>query len=292
MINPKKNINALNPKTNKIQSLTVDTFNSLNQNPHKPKFKEQGFTQPEDVLACWHINEDERIRAIKDKKPFCENYSTSLYFNITKRIDNNYLEGYIGSQHFELKYFDRILEHQTYFKDYVSRDKVYFSFDKISLFKLMEIIPGNPLKLILKRIDSDKYYKTNCAFMIMPFHNKVLDEFYYSNIKKFLKDDMNIEIYRADDFRDNDIIIQTIYNQIEQSEFIIAETTIENKNVFYELGYASACGKEIITVQNKQIEQKLFFDRAHIRSILYNNDDIASFQFNLRSTIQSIRSRI
>ena len=156
----------------------------------------------------------------------------------------------------------------------------------------MEIIPENPLRFILKRIDDNKYFKKDQAFMIMPFHNPVLDKIYFDSIRPFLKDQLNITIYRADDFRDNDIIIETIYKLIEESEFIIADTTKENKNCFYELGYASAIGKEIIIIQNKTEEQKLFFDRAHIRAIMYDSDDVSTFQFDLKSTIESIRGRL
>jgi len=128
--------------------------------------------------------------------------------------------------------------------------------------------------------------------MIMPFHKNDIGKFYFENIKPFLVDNMKIDIYRADDFKDNDIIVHTIYKLIEESEFIIADTTHENKNVFYEIGYASAIGKEIIIIQNRKTEQKLFFDRAHIRAIMYEPNDIETFHFELKSTIESIRDRI
>ena len=179
-----------------------------------------------------------------------------------------------------------------YFISYRERKKVYFTFDKIALYEVIEIIPENPLRLILRRVNDNKSFKNNQAFMIMPFHNESLDKLFFKNILPFLKDNLGITIYRADDFRDNDIIIETIHKVIEESEFIIAETTKDNKNSFYELGYASAMGKEIIMIQDKSEEQKLFFDRAHIRTIMYDINNIETFHFDLKSTIASIRNRL
>lgn len=128
--------------------------------------------------------------------------------------------------------------------------------------------------------------------MIMPFHHTDTDHFYLQRIKPLLMEKLDVDIYRADDFRNNDIIIETIYSLIEESEIIIADTTYENKNAFYELGYASAINKEIIRVQNKLAGQPLFFNRAHIRSILYDPAEQGVFQFDLLSTIETIRQKL
>ncbi|HNL05722.1 MAG TPA: hypothetical protein PKK18_12800 [Chitinophagales bacterium] len=92
----------------------------------------------------------------------------------------------------------------------------------------------------------------------MPFKFHDLNNLYKVQIKDFLKQELNIAIFRADDFNGNDIIIETIYRQIEQAELIIAEITHNNKNVFYELGYASALKKEILMIQNKTVPSDSF----------------------------------
>lgn len=126
--------------------------------------------------------------------------------------------------------------------------------------------------------------------MIMPFHHEGTQQIYFNHVKPFLKEQLNVEIFRADDCTDNDIIIDTIYRFIRESEFIVADKTIANKNSFYELGYAAALGKEIITIQQSG-EQILFFDRAHIRSIFYEMIAIDRFLFQLKATIEAIRVR-
>ena len=291
MENPIKNIIVRNNRNNLLYSINKENYKSLNTQPGTDITVIEELEYPSDVLPCWYIDEKDKIDAIKNQKPFCESHPKTHYFKISKRLDNSFIEGYLGRNDDELTFVENFNSIYSYFRDYNNRKKVYFTFHKISLYQVMEIFPEKPLRFMLKRLDNLKSFKKNQAFMIMPFHNNELDKFYFDNIKPFLKSKFDIEIYRADDFRDNDIIVQTIYTLIEESEFIISDTTLENKNAFYELGYASAIGKEIITIQNKNEDQKLFFDRAHIRSVMYDQNDITTFQFDLESTIKSIRDR-
>jgi len=293
MENQQKSIILRNTKTDKTTTFGVEGYRLIMKNSPNGEWVSEGYEPPPDVLPCWYVTEEKRVSALKDKKPFSDRYAASEYFKITKRIDTTFIEGHLGTYNHNMTFHDNYnFGNDNFFTDYKERKKVYFTFDKIALYQVMEIIPENPLRFILKRIDDNKYFKKDQAFMIMPFHNPVLDKIYFDSIRPFLKDQLNITIYRADDFRDNDIIIETIYKLIEESEFIIADTTKENKNCFYELGYASAIGKEIIIIQNKTEEQKLFFDRAHIRAIMYDSDDVSTFQFDLKSTIESIRGRL
>lgn len=291
MDNPKKNIIVRNTQGEEMSSITRSAYQTLRKMPGYYFWVDSGFDNPVDVLPSWYVNDKERLEAIKLQKPYCERYGTENYFKISKQIDSNHIEGFLGRTDHELTFHDEFNRSLTYFTDYLDRKKIYFTFDKVSLYQVMEIFPEKPFRFILKRLDNQKAFKANQSFMIMPFHYEQLDKFYFETVKPFLKEKLSIDIYRADDFRDNDIIVQTIYTMIEESEFIIADTTINNKNAFYELGYASAIGKEIITIQNRETEQKLFFDRAHIRTIMYDLQNLESFYFDLDSTIKSIRDR-
>lgn len=263
-----------------------DAFKNPNFN-----WKLIGLVQPDDIQETWFVSEDQRNLAIISGKPFCEHSRSDSYFKIIKRIDNTFIEGHLGRNDLESSFFSEIASNYSYFDYYLKRQKVYFTFDRISLYQVTEIFKENPLRLILKRLDNLPNFKSNTAFMIMPFGEKELDDFYETHIRQFLKEKFNIDIYRADNFTDNDIIIETIYKSIEESEFVIAETTINNKNSFYELGYAVAKGKEVITIQNRK-EKNIFFDRSHVRSILYSNEEIEKFRADLFGTVQTIRKRI
>lgn len=245
------------------------------------------------LIPCWYINENDKQQRINNKKPLGD-FPTSDRFMLINRIDNTFIEGAICRAERGNKFVNDVNDRLSYLIDFLDKKKVYFTFDRINLYQLIEWFPNHPdpIKFILKRLDTNISNRSNQAFMIMPFHFPETDNFYLSQIKSYLNEKLGMEIYRADDFRNNDIIIHTIYKLIEESEIIIADTTLDNKNAFYELGYAAAMQKEIITIQNKKAEQKLFFDRAHIRTILYDIDNPESFHFDLKSTIESIRKRI
>jgi len=247
--------------------------------------------KPAEAMVAWAVTEKERRAAVLSGQPY-QNYETSCYYRLLNRIDTHYIEVIIGRKDQDERYHTDIrATNFTYIGDFYKREKVYFTFDRITFYQLIEIYPAHPqpLRFMLKRMEAGPVSIKDRAFMIMPFKPET-NAFYTSVIKPFLKEKHNIDIYRADDFRDNDIIIETIYHQIEDSEFIIADITNENKNAFYELGYAAAMRKEIITIQEKSVQQ-LFFDRTHIRSIFYDKNEIDKFQFDLYSTIQSIRTR-
>ena len=124
--------------------------------------------------------------------------------------------------------------------------------------------------------------------MMMPFGFSKLDSLYYG-IKDYLKSELDIIIRRADELLENDIIIETIYREIEQSEFLIADTTKCNKNVFYEIGYADALNKNIISIQDFCEADRVYFDKVHKRHLDYHRDSIESFYTDLKYTIEAIR---
>lgn len=250
-----------------------------------------GWEVPKGTFPCWVISDSDRLNSLKQNKPFYD-YRPSCYFKVTKQLDNNFIEGFLGHSSYNGGFHDNIVNSYTYFDEYQKRLNVYFSFDRVTLYRLITIHPKNPLTFILKRVDSPKAIKPNTAFMIMPFKYDDLNEFYEKHIKDFLLKEMQIQIFRADDFSGNDIIVETIYNQIDEAEFILADTSHPNKNVFYEFGYAAAKEKEIITIQNTDIDESLFFDRVHIRAVLYSLKNISDFQRQLKNTITAIRDKV
>ena len=290
MSNQEKQFLIRDNNTGKEFYMPREGYETAKKSPQFHLWQKIGLQTPSNIQEIWHVDEKERTDAIINRRLFCEPYKTDSYFRLTNRIDSTFIEGNLGHRDLATEFFADITRGYTYFDDYLLRKKIYFSFDKVGLYQLTEIIKDNPIKLILKRIDNLPSFKPNTAFMIMPFRDEKLNEFYEVNIRKYLKDKLNIDVYTAANFTDNDIIIETIYKSIEQSEFVIAETTQCNKNVFYELGYAVAKEKEVITIQN-QDEKIYFFDRAHVRSITYSLNNLDKFKVDLIGTIQTIRSR-
>jgi len=276
---------------NKFKSLPENTVNSLLRNKNYSHFSKQGYLKPDDTSEIWYITEKERNYGIRNNKPFLEPFKTDIYFKLEERIDNKFIHGYIGDDNQSLAYMEEILLHKTFLRDYYERKTVYFSFDKITLYRLIEIHKEKPLRFVLQREEIKESYIKNQFFMIMPFKYELLNELYKEKLKPFIENKLEAKIFRADDFRSNDIIIETIYKCIQESEVIIAEISENNKNVFYELGFASAKGKEIIMIQNRKTINNSFFDRAHIRTLFYDLEHFDEFLFDLESTITAIRAK-
>lgn len=111
-----------------------------------------------------------------------------------------------------------------------------------------------------------KVNKASC-FVLMPFNPKFKEV--YHLIKETLQSkELNIICNRADDFHEPHII-ETILKQIQKSEFIIADLTDANSNVFYELGLAHCVKpmeKVIVLTQNMDFVP---FDLRQFRCIVY-----------------------
>lgn len=181
----------------------------------------------------------------------------------------------------------------TYLIDFRKGKKVYFTSDGISFFKLLNVRTLEKDKILefnLKLVQSFQFIEPDRSFMIMPFRDKKLNGFYRDHIQSFLKKKLNIDVYRSDDFSDTDVIIDTIYREIEKAEFVICEISECNKNVFFEIGYAKAHHKELIFLLQRGVEHK-FFDVAHIRRIDYDLDNPEELQAKLTDTINTIRER-
>jgi len=73
---------------------------------------------------------------------------------------------------------------------------------------------------------------------------------------------------RVDEQTYTETILERIYRQIDTADFIIADMTGKNPNVFYEVGYAHARGK-LCTLLTQSTDD-IPFDLKHHRHIIYN----------------------
>lgn len=111
----------------------------------------------------------------------------------------------------------------------------------------------------------------NRCFILMPF-NENFDNI-YGNIKKALNDNGYV-CNRADEISGSKPIMNTILNEILKSQFIIADLTNQNPNVFYELGVAHTFKDAQNTVLITQKVQDIPFDLRHINNIVYNPNNV------------------
>lgn len=107
------------------------------------------------------------------------------------------------------------------------------------------------------------------VFCVMKFE-KDFDDLYKDVIKPQC-DELGLQAVRADEYYTSSPIIQDIINEINEASIIICDVTMDNPNVFYELGYAHALQKPIILLADKAKREHLPFDISGYRTIFYSN---------------------
>lgn len=104
------------------------------------------------------------------------------------------------------------------------------------------------------------------AFVLMPFDAGFTD-IYKFGIKQTAEEN-GVVAERVDEQHFSETILERVYRQIENSDFIIAEMTGKNPNVFYEVGYAHARGK--ICALITQSASDIPFDLKHHPHVIYD----------------------
>ena len=119
------------------------------------------------------------------------------------------------------------------------------------------------------------------VFVLMPF-NKAFDDIYKLGIKDACKD-LDIYCERVDEQYYEGSMLERIYNQINNADYIIADLSTQNPNVFYEVGYAYASSKKIILIT--QDGEDIPFDMKHYLHIIYDNKDISSLKEKIKNRL-------
>lgn len=112
--------------------------------------------------------------------------------------------------------------------------------------------------------------KKKC-FIIQPFDGGIFDTRFQDTFKPAIES-AAFEPYRVDQDLTVSSPISDIENGIKQSDICFAEITTNNPNVWYELGYAYACNKEVIMVCSNERTGGYPFDIHHKYVIHYNTN--------------------
>ncbi|MFZ3591327.1 hypothetical protein ACOI1C_19380, partial [Bacillus sp. DJP31] len=101
------------------------------------------------------------------------------------------------------------------------------------------------MEVILK--GKDKWMSRDYCFVMQPFDKGRFDKRYEEVFAPAIRS-CDLEPYRVD--RDPGVVIpiDDIEKGIRNSRICLAEITLDNPNVWFELGYAIACGKDVILV--------------------------------------------
>lgn len=122
----------------------------------------------------------------------------------------------------------------------------------------------------------------NICFFIMPIGtqkigNTALTEddlrkkYDYIIKNAILKANPNLEVIRADEELNPGSISNDIFIKLMHSEYVIADITYPNPNVFYELGIRHAIKPKTILIREKT-DFSIPFDVSHLRYLEYTQE--------------------
>jgi hypothetical protein len=147
--------------------------------------------------------------------------------------------------------------------------RTHWAIKNIDLFHVL--LKNQPfVKITPKFFKFDEFgtVDKNLISVMMPF----ADEFkkVYQTLQTAASK-LSLKCLRADDFWENDTVIQDVVSLILRSRIVICDCTNRNPNVFYEAGIAHTLGKDVILVA--QSEGDIPFDLSHIRYVTYLNNN-------------------
>lgn|GEM_PF-2091849 len=103
------------------------------------------------------------------------------------------------------------------------------------------------------------------ALLVMPFATEFDDR---HTIVREVFADLGYKCVRMDDLQYLGNIVHELYDKLVESQFIVADISGNNPNVFYELGYADALEKTVIVLKHQ--DSVAPFDVSGRRLIIYN----------------------
>jgi nucleoside 2-deoxyribosyltransferase len=115
------------------------------------------------------------------------------------------------------------------------------------------------------------------CFIIQPFDGGQFDKRYFDVIKPTIEK-IGLEPYRVDEDHHSNIPINDIEDKIKSSLICLADITLDNPNVWYELGYAISANKPVIMICSKDRETKFPFDVQHRKIIRYATESPQDFK--------------
>ncbi len=115
------------------------------------------------------------------------------------------------------------------------------------------------------------------CFVIQPFDNDKFDKRFNDIVRPAIAK-ADLDPYCIDKDLSVKIPIDEIEKGIIESSIVFAEITMDNPNVWYELGFAFACDKDVVMVCSDERTGKFPFDIQHRHIIPYKTGSKSDFE--------------
>jgi len=119
------------------------------------------------------------------------------------------------------------------------------------------------------------------AFVVMPFSSE-FNDVYVLGIRE-VAEQLGLVAERADSIEHNQSIPEVIRHKIAECDVVIADTSLHNPNVFYEVGLAHGIAKDTIIICRDA--KTIPFDLAAINHIVYSS--IVELRDKLKSRLKA-----
>jgi hypothetical protein len=126
------------------------------------------------------------------------------------------------------------------------------------------------------------------CFVMQPFDGSVFDSRYKDIIKPAIKK-AGLSPYRVDEDMEAVELAETIKKNIKKSKLCLAEITTNNPNVWYELGFATACLKYTIMICSDERDSPYPFDVRHMKIIKYSTKSVTGYRKLKQDIINAIK---
>jgi hypothetical protein len=129
------------------------------------------------------------------------------------------------------------------------------------------------------------------CFVIQPFDNGRFDKRYEDVFAPAIRQ-AGLEPYRVDRDPGSSVPIEDIEAGIRTSEACLADITLDNPNVWYELGFAMAYKKPVILVSSTERSERFPFDIQHRQVITYATESPRDFDALRDDIAKRLQARV
>jgi hypothetical protein len=130
------------------------------------------------------------------------------------------------------------------------------------------------------------------CFVIQPFDNGGPYDKRYKDVLLPAIAEAELEAYRVDEDRSSSILIDDIEQNIRASEICLADITLDNANIWYEVGFAFANNRPVVMICAKPRPSNPPFDVQHRHIIFYTQDSPSDFTKLQTEVTQRLKAQI